>query len=87
MDSPTPTLTQGSWRVGRGHDIPINHPDWFQFKHDAPAHITDQVSKVADLINQESATWKTDVIMQLYDRNNTEKILGLALPKIQCQNT
>ncbi len=83
MNQPTPLLTQGTWKVGRGFDIPINHPHWFPFKPDAPAHVTAQITKVADLINQDNATWKHDVIMQLYDRTNANKILEIALPKIQ----
>ena len=87
MQPSTPTLTQGIWKVGRGHDIPVSHPLWFQFKPGAPTLIADQVTRVVDLINQENVTWKTEVITQLYDKNTTKKILGLAIPKIQSQST
>jgi hypothetical protein len=87
MQPSTPTLTQGIWKVGRGHDILVNHPLWFQFKPGAPTLIADKVTRVVDLINQENATWKTEVITQLYDKNTTKKILGLAIPKIQSQST
>ena len=83
MNQPTPLLTQGTQKVGRGFDIPINHPHWFPFKPDAHAHVVAQITKVADLINQDNATWKHDVIMQLYDKTNAIKILEIALPKIQ----
>ena len=87
MDPLTPILKQGVWKVGRGQDIPINHPNWFQFKPDVPRQIADQITRVADLIDQNSVIWKSDIIMQLYDRNTTNQILGLPLPKTQCQNT
>ena len=87
MDPPTPILKQGVWKVGRGQGIPINHPNWFQIKPDAQRQLADQITRVADLIDQDSVTWKSNLIMQLYDRNNTNQILGLPLPKTQCQNT
>uniref|UniRef100_A0A2N9FN32 Uncharacterized protein n=1 Tax=Fagus sylvatica TaxID=28930 RepID=A0A2N9FN32_FAGSY len=87
MDPPTPIRKQGVWKVGRGQDIPINHPNWFLIKPDAPRQLADQITRVADLIDQDSVTWKSDLIMQLYDRNNTNQILGLPLPKTQFQNT
>jgi hypothetical protein len=85
MEPPNPILTQGTWKVGRGHNIPINHPMWFHSRQGASTIINPQVTRVADLINQDTATWKSDVVMQMYDTNI--KILALSLPKIQTQST
>ena len=87
MEPPNPILTQGTWKVGRGHDIPINHPMWFHSRQGASTIINPQVTRVADLINQDTATWKSDVVMQMYDTNIANKILALPLPKIQTQST
>ena len=87
MNPPNPILTQGTWKVGRGFDIPFNHPNWFQPKPDAHNLLIDQVIKVVDLINQDTATWKAEAVMHLYDKNTVDKILGIPLPKIQCQTT
>ena len=55
-------LSTGIWRVGKGHHIPINHPYWYPTNPETPSHVLAQVSCVADLINQNRATWKTDTI-------------------------
>jgi hypothetical protein len=86
--SPTnPILTQGTWKVGRGFTIPINHPNWFQIKPGAPPHLKNQVTKVADLIDQTTASWKPHLIMQLYDRRAYEEILSIPIPKLQTPTT
>ena len=87
MNSTSPRLTQGSRRIGRGFNIPIPHPNQFHFKPEAPPHLQNQVSKVANLINQDTATWKSDLILQLYDRQEIEKILKLPLPRFHTPNT
>jgi hypothetical protein len=86
IGSNNPTLTQGKWRVGDGTTIPINHPFWYQSKPNAPTHILNHTHTVADLINADSASWKTSIINQLYDPDISQQILSNPLPKIATQS-
>jgi hypothetical protein len=86
MGSNNPTLTQGKWRVGDGSTIPINHPFWYQSKPNAPTHILNHTHIVADLINEDSASWKISIINQLYDPDTSQQILSTPLPKIAPQS-
>uniref|UniRef100_A0A2N9FJC4 laccase n=1 Tax=Fagus sylvatica TaxID=28930 RepID=A0A2N9FJC4_FAGSY len=70
-----PALSTGVWRVGRGHNIPINHPYWYPINPESPAHVLAQVSCVADLIDQNLGTWKTNTIHQLYPPDIAQQIL------------
>lgn len=91
MGSSNPILTQGSWRVGKGYNIPINHPIWFPTKQEDPSHASLnsylEFLTVADLINQDTASWKVDTIMQIYDQDISQKILSIPLPKMVNQTT
>ena len=78
-----PILTQGTWKITRGNNIPITHPNWFSLRPGAHTLLHNQVTKVADLINQADATWKANTIRQLYDKNTADLILGIPLPKFQ----
>jgi hypothetical protein len=62
MCQDNPKLSQASWRVGRGHNIPINHPAWYKFKSTTPPHVQNQITTVADLIDQQNARWNTNLI-------------------------
>ena len=86
MGSNNPTLTQGKWRVGDGSTIPINHPFWYQSKPNAPTHILNHTHTVADLINADSASWKTTIINQLYNPDTGQQILSTSLLKIAPQS-
>ena len=74
-----PKLCRGSQRVGRGYNIPISHPAWFKFTPIAPTHIQNQIKTVANLIDQQNARWKTNLINQLYDKIDSDKILSIPL--------
>jgi hypothetical protein len=65
MTQSHPKLIQGSWRVGKGLTIPINHPAWFSPHPNAPQHLIGQISIVGDLIDQHNACWRTQLITQL----------------------
>ena len=83
MNPTNPILTQGTWKITRGNNIPITHPNWFSLRPGAHTLLHNQVTKVADLINQADGTWKANTIRQLYDKNTAELILGIPLPKFQ----
>lgn len=82
-----PKLVQGTWSVGRGFNIPINHPAWSKFTHNALASIQTQISTVVDLIDQQNARWKTHLILQLYDKRDSEQILNIHIPMIEANST
>jgi hypothetical protein len=87
MGNSSSTLSKGSWRVGRGHDIPLNHPFWYLPKTDAPQHLLLQTSSVADLIDQSRGNWKIDIIPQINSPDITQQILSLPLPKLSTFET
>ena len=82
MCKDNPKLSQASWQVGRGHNIPINHPAWYKFKSTAPPLVQNQITTVADLIDQQNARWNTNLITQLYDKQDSDQILSIILPEI-----
>jgi hypothetical protein len=71
MGDNTTALSQGTWRVGKGHNIPLNHPYLYPTKPEAPQHLLLQLSYVADLIDQSKATWNINIIQQLYSQETT----------------
>lgn len=80
-------LKQRVWRVGRGFNIPTNHPAWYKATPSAPNHLMSQISTVADLIDQNEAKWKSNIITQLYDRTDSEKILNIPLANVDSNST
>ncbi len=82
MGSNNPLLTQGSWKVGNGSNIPLNHPLWYQTKPDVPNHIRDQTQTVTDLIDSINAQWNSERILQLYDHETSQKIFSIPLSKV-----
>jgi hypothetical protein len=87
MTQSHPKLIQGSWRVGRGLTIPINHPAWFSPHPNAPQHLLGQISTVGDLIDQHNACWRTQLITQLYDKRDSDLILSIPIPLIHSNAT
>jgi hypothetical protein len=83
MGQDNPKLRQASWRVGRGYNIPISHPAWFKFKPNAPPHLQDQITTVADLIDQRNASWKANLITQLYDKPDSDQIMSVTIPVVE----
>ena len=82
MEDNTTALSQGTWRVGRGHNIPLNHPYRYLTKPEAPQHLLLQLSYVANLIDQRKATWNINIIQQLYSQETTQHILSIPQPRI-----
>ena len=83
MGQDNPKLRQASWRVGRGYNIPISYPAWFKFKPNAPSHLQDQITTVADLIDQQNASWKANLITQLYDKLDSDQIMSVTIPVVE----
>ena len=42
---------------------------------------------MADLIDQQNARWKTHLILQLYDKRDSEQILNIHIPMIEANST
>ncbi len=82
-----PKLCQASWRVGRGYNIPISNPVWFKFTPTAPPHIQNQITIVANLIDNQNARWKTILINQLYDKTDSDQILSIPLLVVETNAT
>ncbi len=74
MGNSSPTLSKGSWRVGRRHNIPLNHPFWYPTKPDAPQHLLLQTSSIANLIDQSRGIWRVAIIQQLYTLKTSPRI-------------
>ena len=83
MGQNNPNLCQAAWRVGRGYNIPISHPDWFKIKPNAPQSLQNQLTTVADLIDHRTASWKTHLIYQLYEKQDVDQILSITLPVVE----
>ena len=78
-----PKLCQASWRVGRGYNIPISHPAWFKIKRITPPCLQNQITTVADLIDYRTTSWNTNLIYQLYDKQDSDQILSITLPVVE----
>jgi hypothetical protein len=87
MHQDHPQLCQATWRIGRGHNIPISHPAWFKIKPTAPHSLQNQVTTIADLINHQNASWKTDLISQLYEQQDSAQILSIIMPVVESNDT
>lgn len=74
-------LGKGRWSVGSGHQIPLNHPDWFH----TPDHILRDHNllggTVANLIHPNTKTWKWDLLRRLYDHNTCVEISKIPIAK------
>jgi hypothetical protein len=73
----------GEWDEGRGYNIPISHPAWFKIKPTAPPCLLNQITTVADLIDHRTASWKTNLLYQLYDQQDSDQILSITLPMVE----
>ena len=76
------SLHQGRWLIGSGHHIHLIHPDWYQ----AQVHILRENNlyngTVADLIDQETKSWKVEVVRKLYHPQVAKEILLLPISRI-----
>ena len=87
MNQSHPKLIQGSWRVGRGLNIPINHLAQFSLHPNALQHLLCQISTIGDLIDQQNACWRTQLITQVYDKRDSDIILSIPIPLLHSNAT
>ena len=70
------------WLVGSGHQISLNHPDWFH----TPNHILREHNllrgTMADLIHPNTKSWNWDLLGRLYDHNTCVEISKIPIAKI-----
>ena len=75
-------LGKGRWLVGSGHQISLNHPDWFH----TPNHILREHNllrgTMADLIHPNTKSWNWDLLGRLYDHNTCVEISKIPIAKI-----
>ena len=76
-----PKLKEGRWWVGKGNNIPHRHQAWFksQSHHLNNPNLTS--GTVADLINQESHSWRADLVRTTYHFPLCDEILQIPLSK------
>ena len=67
--------------MGKGSEIPINHPAWFPSADSNSTGANNSVSHVFDLIDSTTNTWKAHLIRKLCPHQATMEILQLPLPK------
>ena len=74
-------LGKGRWLVGSGHQISLQHPDWFHI----PYHILRDHNLlngiVVDLIHPNTKTWNWDLLGRLYDHNTCVEINKIPIAK------
>lgn len=63
--------------MGKGYEIPINHPTWFLI-----ADMNLNGSSSSDLIDNTANSWKVDLVRNLYPHQTAMEILQYPLPKI-----
>ena len=60
--------------------IPLTHPDWFHCSNTTLLEDNLLNGTVADLIDQETKTWRVALVRKLYQVHDGEEILNLPLP-------
>lgn len=64
------------------HQIPLTHPDWYQASNLVLMENSLSNGTVADLIDQDTKTWKVDLIRRLYHPHVAKEILLLPLSRL-----
>lgn len=76
-----PTLRKGTWWVGDGYNIPLQHKDWF---HCPSLNLQDHrlpIGTVGDLIDHNSASWNHDLIKTLYLHPVARQIMQIPISR------
>ena len=76
-----PKLREGRWWVGKGLDIPLNHPDWFQCPTQNLQNPNLLTGTVADLIDHNTGVWKADLVRAVYPFLQCSEILSIPISK------
>lgn len=74
-------LKECRWWIGRGINIPLTHHAWFPYLNQNPNNLGLQTSTVADLINQNSRSWKPDLVQALYPYPSCNEILSYPISR------
>ena len=67
------------WWVGKGLDIPLNHPAWYPAQNLHNSLLP--TSTMADLIDHNSCSWKLDLVKALYPYPWWSDILSIPISK------
>ena len=70
------------WLVGSGHQIPLTHPDWYQASKLILRENNMSNGSVADLIDQETKSWKVELIRKIYHPQVAKEILLLPISRL-----
>lgn len=76
------SLHQGRWLIGSGHHIPLIHPDWYQASYHILGENNLSNGTFADLIDQETKSWKEEIVRKLYHPQVAKEILLLPISRI-----
>ena len=76
-----PLLHQGRWLIGSEYQIPLTHPDWFQYSKLSLLENNLLDGTVVELIDYRSKSWRNDLVKKLYQFLACEEILQLPLPR------
>ena len=76
-----PLLHQGRWLIGSEYQIPLTHPDWFQYSKLSLLENNLLDGTVLELIDYRSKSWRNDLVKKLYQFLACEEILQLPLPR------
>ncbi|KAL9413382.1 hypothetical protein AB3S75_041953 [Citrus x aurantiifolia] len=76
------------WRIGNGMSVLIYRDNWIQRPSTFQPFSTPKMSpeaKVAELIDKENR-WKTEVIQQIFPKDDAEEILSIPLPRREMED-
>ena len=76
-----PKLREGKWRLGNGFTAPLNHQNWFSSPHLNPDHPSLPTSTVGHLIDQNSTSWRANLVRVVYPFPLSTEILQIPLSK------
>ena len=77
------SLHHGRWLIANGNQIPLSHPDWFQCSNHVLREYGLLNGTVADFVDNQSRSWKCELIRKIYPPSKAKEILQIPLPKSQ----
>ena len=75
------SLHHGRWLIADGNQIPLSHPDRFQCSNHVLREYGLLNGTVADLVDNQSRSWKCELIRKIYPPSKAKEILQIPLPK------
>ena len=76
-----PKLGEGKWRIGNGFSVPLNHQNWFPHPYLNLDHPRLPTGIVGDLIDQNTTSWKDNLVKVVYPFPLSTGILQIPLSK------